>query len=658
MNSLYGSEDLFENGWASEHPPLHAALVYVPPAASAPAPILSKVPDQYRDIYRALHDSVLTVSDLQTHVFSPLTTENFLSAYHSSRIIDILYDHSLLPPSTETNFYHVLGLAALEMDAAGSGDFVTLQFRLNLGLPPLPDAAASALLNGVSNDTPDILANHTVSADLERDSADALDPLSSQLAGSHLSDQPSFDNNELGLADHSALSIDPDLTAPETIHVNDFAYISKHLAEIRDKFKPLVDEGETIKIKEVPEKEGLLFKHINYAITHNVLLGMNSAAGTKKVIRRYSDFVWLLEYLLKKYPFRVIPGLPPKKFTGMSFVSRSDIHTNTNNLVGASPDSQFLQRRRRGLHRFLNQLVRHPVLKSEPIVVTFLSVPTDLALWRKQARIDYALEFKGEKILTAFINSVWPTMGDEFLRNWKNAEQNVPKLIETWTKTVMLVERHEKRQQQIAFDNGKFVEMITKFAELDDTLYPHRVTENKMIATMNVDDTSAINDSLSSISAFFDKTSTLLIDESYIINTSILEKFKNFLDYLYSLQELFERSKRLLINTIPQLQQRIKENEQKHEKLSKDDVDIKGSELVKLRQTIVNDKQEMFQQLNKDWLIKKCCFEEFVMFQETQFLISEAWREWCRERFRFQEKFTGLHENLHNEISTDMPTER
>lgn len=24
----------------------------------------------------------------------------------------------------------------------------------------------------------------------------------------------------------------------------------------------------------------------------------------------------LLEYLLKKYPFRVIPGLPPKKFSG------------------------------------------------------------------------------------------------------------------------------------------------------------------------------------------------------------------------------------------------------------------------------------------------------------------------------------------------------
>lgn len=328
------------------------------------------------------------------------------------------------------------------------------------------------------------------------------------------------------------------------------------------------------------------------------------------------------------------------------------------NLVGASPDSQFLQRRRRGLHRFLNQLVKHPVLKQEPIVITFLTVPTDLVSWKKQARIDYSLEFKGEKILTDFINSIWPSMGDEFLHNWKNAELNLPKLIEVWTKIVMLVERHEKRQQQIAFDNGKFVEMLTRFSDLDETLFPHKSIDNKVISASNSNDTSSINESLLNISAFFNKASTLLIDESYIINTDILEKFKNFLDCLYSLQDLFDRSKKLSINTIPQLQQRIRENEERHEKLSTNDADIKGSELVKLRQAIINDKQEMFQQLNKDWLIKKCCFEEFVMFQETQFLVSEAWCDWCRRRYKFQEKYFGLHETLNDEVTSEMPLQR
>ncbi|SGZ55365.1 CIC11C00000004481 [Sungouiella intermedia] len=482
---------------------------------------------------------------------------------------------------------------------------------MNSGLPPLPPASVELLLL----DSPSV--------------PEPVDQLTSQLANTSISDDHDDREEDWGadglLADHSALLIDPDTTSPESLHVNDYPYLSKYVGDIRDQFKPLVGLNNAIKIKEVPEKEGLLFKHINYAISHDLHLGMHGPSGIKKVIRRYSDFVWLLEFLLK---------------------------------IGASPDSQFLQRRRRGLHRFLNQLVKHPVLRQEPIVVTFLSVPTDLSSWRKQARVDYSLEFKGQKILTNFINSIWPSVGEEFLQNWKAAEANIPKLIDTWTKLVMLVERYEKRQQQIACDNSKFVEMLSKFSANDDSLYPHKDTEHKVISAMNKDDTSSINDSLSFLSAFFNKTSTLLIDESYIINTTILKKFKNYLDYLYSLQELFDRSKKLSINSIPQLQQKIQENERKYESLSKDDVDIKGSELVKLRQAIINDKQEMFQQLNKDWLIKSCCFDEYIMFQETQFLISEAWTDWCKGRFKFQEKFAGLYDNLNNDVVPDMPLGR
>lgn len=327
-------------------------------------------------------------------------------------------------------------------------------------------------------------------------------------------------------------------------------------------------------------------------------------------------------------------------------------------LVGSSPDSQFLQRRRRGLHRFLNQIVKHPILRQDALVVTFLSVPTDLTSWRKQAKIDYSLEFKGRKILTEFINSIWPTIGEEFLHNWKNAENNVNRIIELWTKIVMLVERYEKRQQQVAYDNGKFVEMIRGFLTLNGSLYPHTEETSAIMGNNNKEDMNSINDSLDRVSGFFNKSSQILIDESYSINTSILEKFKNYLDYLYSLQELFERSRKLLINNISQLQIRIHDNEQKYNKLSSDDADIKGSELAKLRQIIINDKQEIFQQLNKDWLIKECVLQEYLMFQETQYLVSEMWVEWCKGRYKFQDKIFELHDNLNNEVVSDMPLSR
>lgn len=287
-----------------------------------------------------------------------------------------------------------------------------------------------------------------------------------------------------------------------------------------------------------------------------------------------------------------------------------------------------------------------------------MSVPTDLTTWKKQAKIDYSLEFKGRKILTEFINSIWPTIGEEFLNNWKNAENNITKLIELWTKIVMLVERYEKRQQQVAYDNGKFVEMIKGFLLLNGSLYPHSEEHGKIIGNNNKDDMNSINDPLDRVSGFFNKSSQVLIDESYAINTSVLEKFKNYLDYLYSLQELFERSRKLLANNIAQLQIRIHDNEQKYNKLSSDNADIKGSELAKLRQVIINDKQEIFQQLNKDWLIKDCVLDEYLMFQETQYLISEMWVEWCKGRYKFQDKIFELHDNLNNEVVNDMPLSR
>jgi sorting nexin-8 len=63
---------------------------------------------------------------------------------------------------------------------------------------------------------------------------------------------------------------------------------------------------EVITITAIAEKEGVfLFQHRNYEVA--------SSRRTTKVVRRYSDFVWLLDCLHKRYPFRQLPLLPPKR---------------------------------------------------------------------------------------------------------------------------------------------------------------------------------------------------------------------------------------------------------------------------------------------------------------------------------------------------------
>lgn len=80
------------------------------------------------------------------------------------------------------------------------------------------------------------------------------------------------------------------------------------------------------------------------------------------VIRRYSDYIWLNDYLHKRYPFRLIAPVPAKR------LAVSGHH--------AFADQQFLERRRRGLTRYSEAVLNHPVFKIDPVVQTFFTEPS------------------------------------------------------------------------------------------------------------------------------------------------------------------------------------------------------------------------------------------------------------------------------------------
>lgn len=75
---------------------------------------------------------------------------------------------------------------------------------------------------------------------------------------------------------------------------------------------------ETVTVTLLPEKEGMfMFQHHNYEVKC-----MRKASS---VVRRYSDFVWLLDCLHKRYPFRQLPLLPPKRVGGKVTASTGSI---------------------------------------------------------------------------------------------------------------------------------------------------------------------------------------------------------------------------------------------------------------------------------------------------------------------------------------------
>lgn len=167
--------------------------------------------------------------------------------------------------------------------------------------------------------------------------------------------------------------------------------------------RPTLSKGaeELVMVNLLEEKEGMfMFQHRNYEVA--------SIRRNSKVIRRYSDFVWLLDCLHKRYPFRQLPLLPPKR-----------VAINGNHIAA---DATFIEKRRRGLARFANALVRHPVLREEQLVVMFLTVPTvDACPSCTEIAVvanfdDRSLLFGGNRPRLVFRRSLWVVLCRRLLR--------------------------------------------------------------------------------------------------------------------------------------------------------------------------------------------------------------------------------------------------
>ncbi|XP_045476813.1 sorting nexin-8-like [Harmonia axyridis] len=101
---------------------------------------------------------------------------------------------------------------------------------------------------------------------------------------------------------------------------------------------------DTLTVELVPEKKGLFLKHSEYIVS--------SRRFNSKVTRRYNDFVSLNELIVNRFPYRMIPRLPPKRIVS---------------------DSQFLEVRRRALQRWITLICRHPTICHDALISFFLT---------------------------------------------------------------------------------------------------------------------------------------------------------------------------------------------------------------------------------------------------------------------------------------------
>lgn len=310
---------------------------------------------------------------------------------------------------------------------------------------------------------------------------------------------------------------------------------------------------ETVTVNLLPEKEGMfMFQHRNYEV--------KSARRGSTVIRRYSDFVWLLDCLHKRYPFRLLPLLPPKR------VAVNGRHLATN-------DNNFVEKRRRGLVRFANALVRHPVLGQEELVKMFLTVPTELAGLRKQVSNSVQEEFTGRQLPPDLEDSLPTNLMDTF----DTVRSGVRQSGEAYINLCTLLERLMKRNQGIAADYLRFSHALINLTENSESTY-----------ATDTNDVPLLNEGIKTTAKHLTTSQTLLEDEARAWDEGVLEDFKKQRDTLVGVRDIFDRRDRYAKDNIPYLERRIESNEHKLQGLMdrQPNTPVKPGEQEKLEQAV------------------------------------------------------------------------
>ncbi|EME47436.1 hypothetical protein DOTSEDRAFT_41827 [Dothistroma septosporum NZE10] len=371
---------------------------------------------------------------------------------------------------------------------------------------------------------------------------------------------------------------------------------------------------ELVTVNLLDEKEGMfMFQHRNYEVA--------SIRRNSKVVRRYSDFVWLLDCLHKRYPFRQLPLLPPKR-----------VAINGNHIAA---DQTFLEKRRRGLARFSNALVRHPILREEQLVVMFLTVPTELAVWRKQATISVQEEFVGRSLPPSLEDSLPQNLQDTF----DIVRSGVKRSADLYINLCTVVERVCKRKEGIAAEYSRLNLNLMTLTETSHDTY-----------AIDTNDVPMLAEGIKSTAKHIATSQSLLEDEARAWDEGVLEDLKTMRDSHVSIRDTFDRRDRYAKDNIPQLEKRIQQNEQKLQNIRNKGDAAKPGEADKVSNAITADKQSIVDQHARGVFIRECLRDELLHFQNTQYTVSRLHQDWAQERVKYSElqadNFRGLVDSV------------
>ncbi|KAI9305329.1 hypothetical protein BJ944DRAFT_265406 [Cunninghamella echinulata] len=448
------------------------------------------LPSIYNQVYQELliakHQEYITLSILNSFL------EKYIDTITSKKIISLIGYNSLYSQQFISQDKFNLALALLACSQRGldvSLDTIQ-QNREDLPIPQLDDF--QQLNINASNSTTQVSSSVVSVSSLILDPQSVLESVSSIDSASSSLPSPLH-----AIYDHSSINSDNDKNkGAKKIHNINSKTNNKTVKDYQWYL-----ELDLITIKLIPQKQGRIFKHVNYL--------MKSQLNQTAVKRRFTEFYILWESLIKRYPLRIVPNIPPKKIQG---------------------NDAFLEKRRRGLTRFMNAIVRHEVLSKDELVQAFLT-NEDFQNWYNINQPS----LEDEYIRTMpDIDSLRSKIPHDINDKLKRLQQRLKPAIEQYNKMITAIQQLTFSEQAIANDLTLYSVTLSALNEI-----------NQQFNDSHCNPCQNINNGQLKVANTIENIAGLLDDKSLAMLDVFLEQIKYHRDLFLAVSDMLDRKNQL-----------------------------------------------------------------------------------------------------------------
>ncbi|KAJ9057825.1 Sorting nexin mvp1 [Entomophthora muscae] len=341
---------------------------------------------------------------------------------------------------------------------------------------------------------------------------------------------------------------------------------------------------EVITINPHDQLEGFIFKHLNYVVT--------SERFNSQVLRRYSEFHALYCFFIEKYPYRLIPDIPPKRL---------------------GVNDEFLEKRRKGLLRFMTFISNHPVLSIDERFKAFL---TDTELTGK-----FRASVSGKGLLENEVDRSIEVHMQEGIHSLDYLARDVPQNLEPQLDNLYL-----KLKNILQHYNAMIaiVDRVARRASADSNDLAELSRNNPLPNSIQEQERDPFpsdsyfpDEQLPFIMLHLQKLSLVLANNADALDDNIVEALKSLRDIAQGMISLLIRSQKRPVVDEERIRRRIKNNSITLNFLTKEPA-VNPAEIDKLNSTIEQDKLKLQHHHASEQFVRRTLWFEYQLYREYQ----------------------------------------